>query len=222
MTWVTSSDRLRGTVVADTRHEFAFTAVLTGALNGEPLDLVGKGTIDEENGLTDGRYEVRQLPADLDPRSLGAYLMTGYPNSCATSGAKVGNPFSGSGYVYRRDYMFDTGERACLRMRCELSDHGLESYFHLEGETPSLKDVTGLADIHELWDPKSNHIKGRFDAVWLRGNSAAARATATSCYEAVDVTRLRGERKYRRLELDSRIEGESELVIVQRSELVAA
>lgn len=203
--------------------ELTFSAVLSGTLNGEPVDVTGHGTINEDQGITNGRYDIRHLPDDMDSRSLGAFLLTGYPNSCATRFANIGNPFSGGAYHYRRIYAFDSGESITLKMHCELStDRHLSSSFVVEGTAPPLGEVRDIAPIHELWAPAETNISGEFAVSWLghRPGSVAATATASSCYSPVEIKLLRGERHYRLLDLDSTTDESGDLLIVQRSKLV--
>jgi hypothetical protein len=209
----------------DLPGELTFSAVLSGSLNGEAVDVRGDGTINEDRGLTDGRYDIRRLPNDLDSRSLGAFLLTGYPNSCATRYANVGNPFSGGGYHYLRIYAFDSGEEITLNMRCELSaDSHLTSSFVVSGNAPSLGGVRDIASIHELWAPSESNIDGKFEVSWLghRPGAIVATATATSCYSPVEVKLLGGEQHCRLLDLHSTIDASGDLVIVQRSKLIEA
>ena len=57
-----------------------FAAELVGDVNGHPVEVVGRGVLDEGEGIVSGYYEIVQFPPGIDPRILITTLVTGYPN----------------------------------------------------------------------------------------------------------------------------------------------
>jgi hypothetical protein len=204
-----------------------FSTALVGTLNHEEIHLLGSGIIDERSGFTEGRYEVHKLPGDVDPRSLGAFLLTGYPNACRTSETDVDNPFSGGGYTYKRHYSFSRSRKeALLEVHCDLSadQRSLKSVFTLSGGIPSFGGVQGVAPIYELWSPSADIIDGVFNVAWLSdGQDAVIEiATAHSSYEPVQAELLRGKPKHRFIKLESEIDDSGCLALRQHSNLANA
>lgn len=203
-----------------------FETALVGELDGEVIDLLGRGTIDEYEGATDGVFEMKRVPSHVDPRALGAFLFTGYPNSCRTRDAGVPNPFSGSGYSYERTYSFaDSDARALLSVRCDLSGDGrrLQSVFRLTGTlSRPLKRVVGVTPIYELWSPRDDCIDGLFGVGWLQEGVDAVVdvAIAASRYNAARIGVLGGRPKHRFIRLDSCVDSAGHLRVTQQSHLV--
>ena len=96
---------------SETAGLMRFSTTLVGTLDHESIELRGVGTIDENEGLTEGTFEIVALPDHVDPHSLGAFLFTGYPNACRTHETGFKNPFSGGSYNYTRQYSFQRSQQ---------------------------------------------------------------------------------------------------------------
>jgi hypothetical protein len=203
-----------------------FLTELIGTLNGEEIHLTGTGTIDEVGGVNEGVFEIARLPLDVDGRSLGAFLLTGYPNSCRIRQNGISNPFVGGSYKYQRRYDFESGEAAILTVTCDRDkkENTLTSRFELSGTVPALKGVGSVSPIYELWSPEDGQLKGSFGVAWLdeKTGSVLQTATALSDYQPVDVSRLGNKPKRRYLKLDSHFSSDGRLFVRQTSELVSA
>ncbi len=216
------------TIIPTPTQDLRFSTLLVGEINGgSQIDLRGSGTIDEIAGYTCGDFIIRELPIEVDPRALGAFLFTGYPNSCRTDGAGVANPFCGGNYRYSREYSFaPSGHVAILEVTCELVDDGsrLRSEFRLSGDLPSLGQISSVSPIFELWSPRDLIIDGAFGVAWIGAgpDRVVQTAQAYSRYEPVHIELLNGKPKHRFLELQSSILSDGSLRVTQHSALVAS
>jgi len=202
-----------------------FRTVLIGSLDGRAIELHGQGYIHEGDGFTDGTFDLVHLPEDVEQSSLCAFLFTGYPNSCRTQDAGVGNPFSGGDYTYEREYAFArSGQRAILEVTCKLNRDArqLISEFRLNGSFPDLGGVSSVSPIYELWTPHANLVEGAFHVAWVGegASTVVETAVATSVYHPVNIDILRGRTKHRFLQLDSKVTCDGRLHVRQRSNLL--
>lgn len=158
-----------------------FTAELSGYINGQPIDLIGNGTIDPMLGVTSGKYTLRNLPDDFPPAILSACLITGYPNVCATKG-DIDNPFGKHPYQYERTIRFRNGGKLHLRTECKYVNEKLESQFHLEGHiTAPILDA--VEPIMESWEPGQNaQVNGNFIIAWRCRDGSLFIAEANTKY----------------------------------------
>lgn len=158
-----------------------YTAVLRGSVNGAKLEIVGDGTISEDEGVTRGDYELHLLPADFEPGYLTSVLITGYPNASRSADGAV-NPFKGLSYSYQREIRFSTGQTVTFTAECIRSEHHLSSRFDLEGDFPSER-VTEQQPIRESWKslPEAGLV-GFFEVAWGSVRGEVVRATARSLY----------------------------------------
>lgn len=143
-----------------------FVAELTGAVNGQPIDLYGEGSILAKDGVTSGAYRLREMPNDLDPRFLSGCLITGYPNACAAPEGS-NNPFGSSAYSYQRHLDFGEVGNLTLDVDCSYVDGLLRSRFKLLGKLDA-ESLDTVDTIHESWSPGSQPflIDGSFEMVF--------------------------------------------------------
>lgn len=159
--------------------------LISGIINGRDLRATGTGKLDEASGKSVAEIDIEELTPEVNPMSLGAFLFTGYPNSCDCSEAGVENPFIGDRYEYRRRYEFSDSATVLLDMKCEVSRGELmEAHFHLEGKMPTAAcDAVSVSPIYELWSAMSGTLFGGFSVAWQdsEGDSVMA-ATTSSTY----------------------------------------
>lgn len=137
-----------------------FSTSLRGGINGKGIHVSGSGMIDEGIGLTEGLYDLHQMPDGFDPLLLGCMKVTGYPNACKEAQG-VSNPFKGISYNYKRS--LDFGKMGSLELTSDVRilDNNLTSDFTINGniKTPEILSIEPLS---ESWTPKENSIEGFF------------------------------------------------------------
>ena len=182
-----------------------FTAILTGSINNEPIRLNGKGSINPQKGLTDGYYNLQEVPTDFSPVLLSAVLITGYPDASASlDGAS--NIFQGRSYEYNRNLIFGNGGELNLNTSCILKDDHLHSQFHLTGNV-DLPPVDRMEPLIESWTPAGpGGIEGHFRAVWLGADGCTVKADAFTEYN-VDTDQIQKRLLHRFVTIDSEVQG---------------
>ncbi|MFZ2864411.1 MAG: hypothetical protein WA440_06635 [Ignavibacteriaceae bacterium] len=159
-----------------------FIAELSGCINNQPIALEGSGTIDTSLGITSGKYLLKKLPDDFDPIVLGACLVTGYPNVCATSNG-IENPFGNHQYEYERYINFQNGGKLHLRTKCDFINGKLDSRFYLTGHivTPTLDSIEPII---ESWIPGIEcQVDGNFVIAWRCKDKSLFIAEARTKYK---------------------------------------
>lgn len=163
--------------------------LVDGELNGSTVLLRGRGVLDEPNGRSDATFRVEQLPGDIHPAGLGAFLFTGYPNAC-NCGIAGSNPFAYGNYHYRRVYTYAKSSReTILHMRCtrQTGPARLVAHFTLGGHTPDLRAAASVAPIYEEWTRTGRRLRGSFAVQWFdRDGQSLAEAATESAYHSVN------------------------------------
>ena len=145
--------------------ELKFTARLTGVVNGQPIKLYGTGRIVLSSGLTDGRYDLEEIPKRFRLPVLSTVLVTGYPNA-SFSQDRTPNIFSGRSYSYERSIAFREGGELKLHASCTIDADRLTSTFRLMGHA-ELPELEGIDPLVESWEPVGpGRIRGQFTAAW--------------------------------------------------------
>jgi hypothetical protein len=179
----------------------SYTATVRGTINGRNLEVVGRGSISESGGLTEGEYKIEQFPPDTDPAFLTAVLITGYPNASRTTGA-VTNPFQGRSYSYCRQLRFSSGHSMSFVAQCFRHESHLESTFDLCGLMPDAR-VNRVLPLVESWTSATAapSLSGMFLAGWGLCDGALIFAEARTNY---GVATAGGIFQYRLLDIDYR------------------
>jgi hypothetical protein len=203
-----------------------FETELVGEVDGAKIRLLGEGTINEGVGWTEGTFDIIDLPDDIDPRSLGAFMFTGYPNSCQMDAPQNVNPFWGGDYRYARCYSFsESGSVVNLDVRCNVDRkrRRLTSVFAISGDMPRLGPIVGVSPIYEVWRPGAESIDGSFVVSWLGEETGEVKesARADSKYSPVDLSALMGHTKRRYISLNSHVDPRGQLVVRQSSHLTS-
>lgn len=195
-----------------------FIAELFGTINGQPIVLDGGGLVDSQSGVTSGRYELRHLPEDFDPRILSACLITGYPSVCASNG-EVPNPFGDHPYSYRRKISFRNGGCLSLETACSYQDNRLISRFHIDGSVGT-KPLRSVEPIIEIWEPSDQAtIRGAFTIAWRELSGTLLIADASTEY-LIDGDVAFSQLMHRRISIKPDYRGTS-LTLYQDSELLS-
>lgn len=221
---VSSSDDLRRNSAED-RTPLELNVVIDGILNNCPVLIDGTGTLDEYHGISKGSFDIVHLPDDIEAAALGAFLFTGYPNSCDCQSAGLVNPFVGHDYWYTRSYNFKgSSAKVELRMACTLSSERLlTAHFSLSGKMPALRDVQQVSPISETWIATEAGLDGRFDVCWLSDDGQTlAEAETHSNYHIADWSIGSGPYSlHRDIRLTSTTEAARRFSVYQVSALIA-
>ena len=161
----------------------SFRASLNGEVNGKEIILQGEGTIND--GHTDGKYDLIQLPEGFSPEILSVVLVTGYPNASETID-QTQNIFKGNSYNYTRHIKFSDGGELQLQTECVLEGNHLDSKFTLHGEINDI-DLVAIQPIVESWEPcGEGKIKGRFTATWEKQSTGEVITASTESDYIID------------------------------------
>jgi hypothetical protein len=163
----------------------SFRAIARILLNGQKYQLVGQGSVDEDKGIVEGRYE-HNIPAnDIDPYVFQTVLVTGYPSVCRPNG--FSNPFSGVDYSYRREIDFGRHGWMAYTAKCYAPTgrdcKQLDSEFDVEGEL-TLPELKGASPLIEEWRPQGpGEIASSFEIAWPhRSGRGQVRGEARTIY----------------------------------------
>lgn len=149
-----------------------FTAVAKICLNGQDIAVSGGGEINQPTGSVMGRYDVSDMPENIDPRVLKTVMITGYPSVCAKSEDRQ-SPFIYGDYTYHRELDFGDDGYLSYDADCKFVERDSEdgpllvSTFTGKGELPDL-ELENCEGVTELWIPDGENIKGRFDVAFRR------------------------------------------------------
>jgi len=155
-------------------------------VNGEPVEVIGAGLVDEQAGITRGWWRMTRVPRGFDPAILGAFLITGHPRATRPL-RTTPNPFLGTSQRYTRELRFPgRPELGALDLTadCQAIGNTIESTFTLDGhlEVPRL---TMMLDTVEAWAPQPDgSIRGVFAPTWETAEGEYIQATAVSHYVA--------------------------------------
>lgn len=192
-----------------------FLAELHGEVNGQPIHVVGEGSIVQALGVTSGTYFTRQLPENFDPKLLAGCLVTGYPSACALAG-KIDNPFGLSDYSYCRTLGIPGRGKLDLAVNCRYEGGRLVSTFLLHGavQLPSLKEV---GPITETWGRTTEcQIDAYFDMHWTAEAGQTVVVEASSRYH-IENPSIIPETLTRSIEVTPRVLGNGVFTLFQIS-----
>jgi hypothetical protein len=210
-------------VTPDENSVLQYEALIRGHLNGESLIVDGRGLIDQDKGLVEGRYRLVAFPAGVDPLVLEAVALTGYPSVCRASPGTT-NPFHGGDYIYKRVVNFGPSGRIAYRAACTINRQSrrrfLVSTFNVSAElrTPPLLGDTSLI---ETWTAAGGRrLDGNFSIEWQLKSGGLLSALATSNYQLLARNaRVPNVVLSRSIHVKGTVDAAGDLVITQRSHL---
>ena len=184
--------------------------LLDGKVNGQKVELRGRGVLEPYAGITRGRYVIGNLPKGLHPRILGAILITGYPESSKVlAGAE--NPFRNTSFSYRRTLDFGKQGNIVLNARCEkepgkIFAKSITSNFRLSGRV-KVPELASMEPLVETWVPGGpGIIYGHFTASWIAKKGPRIRAECLTTYKLDSRDVLHG-RQHRFATFNTKING---------------